>query len=328
MGVCIMVVNRNPEYFLTIVRERNFSRAAEKLYISQSSLSQYIAKLEAALEVRLFDRSQNPLVLTTAGEIYKNYLESDTYLYQKFEAELSNLNRNKSQTVDLGLGTWRGSILFPEILPVFLKEHPQARINLHEYPVSELFALIQSGRIDFAVMNTTAAVIPEEIVSDTISHERILLVTNCRSAITKEFTGNSGLSKQELLSLLEEERFISLNRNLTVGRHVHNYLEKNLLVFPDQLNTTNNSTALKLAAAGLGFCFLVETGLQDAIRHPELTFFDLQTPDLEIPLSVIYRKNSYLSPLSHCLIDIISDYYHGILEKNRASEKIRTLQGD
>lgn len=58
-----MVINRNPEYFLTIAREKSISRAAEKLYISQSSLSQYIAKLEDALEVKLFDRSGTPFSL-------------------------------------------------------------------------------------------------------------------------------------------------------------------------------------------------------------------------------------------------------------------------
>ena len=59
-----MVVNRNPEYFLMIAQECSICHAAEKLYISQSSLSQHLAKLEAGLEVKLFDRSTNPIRLT------------------------------------------------------------------------------------------------------------------------------------------------------------------------------------------------------------------------------------------------------------------------
>ena len=52
---------KNPEYFLTIVKERSISRAAERLYLSQPYLSQYLAKLEHNLGVVLLDRSHTPL---------------------------------------------------------------------------------------------------------------------------------------------------------------------------------------------------------------------------------------------------------------------------
>ena len=99
-----MLTNRNPEYFLTVVAEGNISRAAEKLYISQPSLSQHIAKLEEALGVKLLDRSQTPLALTSAGELYRNYLENSAYLYQKFQADLAAVNNKREQTIHLGLG--------------------------------------------------------------------------------------------------------------------------------------------------------------------------------------------------------------------------------
>ena len=67
-----MIQNRNPEYFLTVVREKGISRAADKLFITQSSLSQHIAKLEADLGVRLFDRRQTPIALTPAGALYRH----------------------------------------------------------------------------------------------------------------------------------------------------------------------------------------------------------------------------------------------------------------
>lgn len=66
---------KNPEYFLTIVKERSISRAADRLYLSQPYLSQYLAKLEANLGVTLLDRSHTPLQLTAAGELFHAYLE-------------------------------------------------------------------------------------------------------------------------------------------------------------------------------------------------------------------------------------------------------------
>ena len=61
---------KNPEYFLAIVKERSISKAADRLYLSQPYLSQYLAKLEANLGVTLLDRSHTPLRLTAAGELF------------------------------------------------------------------------------------------------------------------------------------------------------------------------------------------------------------------------------------------------------------------
>ena len=66
---------KNPEYFLAIVKEHSISKAADRLYLSQPYLSQYLAKLEATLGVTLLDRSHTPLRLTAAGELFYPYLE-------------------------------------------------------------------------------------------------------------------------------------------------------------------------------------------------------------------------------------------------------------
>ncbi len=311
-----MVVNRNPEYFLTIVREKSISRAAEKLYISQSSLSQYIAKLEAALEVKLFDRSKNPIQLTEAGQLYQSYLESNNHLYQKLQSDLNDLNSDRSQMLKIGLGTWRGSLLLPEIMPDFLAQHPQARLSLFEFPVSELTALTLNETVDFSIMNTAVTGIPDTLVQDVIAHERILLVMNRRLEATQAFLARQQAGGPPDLASLSNQRLISLSRSLTVGRHLNNFLERNLLSFSDRIYTTNNSTTLGLVAKGLGFCFMVETGLMDAMSRPDLVAFDLQSQDLMIPLSFIYKKNGYLSPLVRDAMEMIRSYYLELIRQN------------
>lgn len=61
---------RHLEYVLSIAKWKNMTKAAEELYVSQSSLSQYISKLEQELGTPLFVRAYNQLVLTKAGEMY------------------------------------------------------------------------------------------------------------------------------------------------------------------------------------------------------------------------------------------------------------------
>ena len=68
------MVLHNYEYFVAIVDEGSLTKAAEHLYVSQPSLSQYLKRLEANLGVELFDRSASPLRLTYTGERYYQYV--------------------------------------------------------------------------------------------------------------------------------------------------------------------------------------------------------------------------------------------------------------
>ena len=61
---------KNPEYILEIARQQSVTRAAQKLFITQSTLSQYLLKLESELNTPLFERKKNRLVPTGAGQIY------------------------------------------------------------------------------------------------------------------------------------------------------------------------------------------------------------------------------------------------------------------
>ena len=149
-----MYINRNPEYFLTVAAEGSFSKAAEKLYVSQPYLSQYVLRLESAFGVKLLDRSQTPLRLTEAGRVYVNYLESGKRLEQKLLSDFAELSRDREQTLRLALSSWRAGVLLPDILPAYSAQFPQVRLDVMEYPTNELYGLVAGDKADLAVMNT------------------------------------------------------------------------------------------------------------------------------------------------------------------------------
>ena len=167
---------KNPEYFITTVREGSISKAAEKLYLSQPYLSQCIARTEKELGVKLFDRSHMPLKLTEAGKIYMRYLESVGVLTGQFEEQLGELKTGRSRTLNVGMTLWRGSVLLPDILPSYSESHPDVRITLREHHTAQLSKLLQEDQIDFALMNMPLNL--DDFVYDTIFNERLLLVAS------------------------------------------------------------------------------------------------------------------------------------------------------
>ena len=136
---------KNPEYFLAIVKERSISKAADRLYLSQPYLSQYLAKLESNLGVTLLDRSHTPLRLTPAGELFYAYLERQSYLDRQLVSDLRDLQDKKRPMLHIGVSPWRGSTLLPDVLPAFTRQYPDVQVVLHEAPVPQLGNLAASS---------------------------------------------------------------------------------------------------------------------------------------------------------------------------------------
>jgi len=183
---------KNPEYFITTVREGSISKAAEKLYLSQPYLSQCIARTEKELGVKLFDRSHMPLKLTEAGKIYMRYLESVGVLTGQFEEQLGELKTGRSRTLNVGMTLWRGSVLLPDILPSYSESHPDVRITLREHHTAQLSKLLQEDQIDFALMNMPLNL--DDFVYDTIFNERLLLVASKDHPAIRSGSRHSGPS--------------------------------------------------------------------------------------------------------------------------------------
>ena len=90
------MVLHNYEYFVAIVDEGSLTKAAEHLYVSQPSLSQYLKRLEANLGVELFDRSASPLRLTYTGERYYQYVLQMMKLDENIRREFQDIKNQTS----------------------------------------------------------------------------------------------------------------------------------------------------------------------------------------------------------------------------------------
>ena len=83
---------RHLQYIVTIAQRQNMTKAAEELYVSQSSLSQYLGKLEKKLGVPLFERTKNKLLLTPAGERYVEAARKILDIEKETYADIRSLN--------------------------------------------------------------------------------------------------------------------------------------------------------------------------------------------------------------------------------------------
>lgn len=299
---------KNPEYFIAIVKEHSISRAAERLYLSQPYLSQYLAKLENNLGVMLLDRSHTPLKLTEAGEVFYAYLERQGYLERQLFSDLQDLRDKRRPVLHIGVSPWRGSVLLPEILPMFTQQFPDVQVILHEAPVPELENLAVDNVIDFCIMQLPENL--EELTYETVVREHVFLVGHRDHPLLKGlYSGYDAPVPFPDLRLLERERLIMLPEDWRLSKLLHNVFSVHNLEPQNILVTTNNTTAINLAAEKMGFAFLQESGLSRTPYLDRLACFTVGDPALTCSLAVVYKKNGFLSPAARAFIDLTREHY-------------------
>lgn len=306
-----MEIDKYSTYFLTIYNEKSISKAARKLYITQPSLSQYLIRLEDNLGVKLFERKKNSLEITKEGEIYKDYILKQRLLYDKFCSEIEEYTYLKTSTIKFGIGTWRGSQILPELIEMILKKSKdKLKFKLFEYPVSELTIKLNNGVFDFCLMNAFANNVDDDLICEVINYEKIYLI------VSKKLIKTLRTEEITLENLTRNAPFISLNENLSVGKAVNNFINKNSVLTNKFISTTNNQTLIELVKKGLGYSFLIETGIYN-LRDDDIIVYDLNSKDLIIPLSIIYKKNSYISSVETSFIEEITKFYDDRINKIR-----------
>lgn len=295
----------NIDYFLTIAESGNLTRAAEKLYISQPALSQYLKRLEENMGSELFDRSKSPMALTYAGQRYLQHILQIKKMDREIRAELRDIADEIRGRLRLGIALWRGACLLPEIFPVFHEQYPEVSVELTEGPSNILERELSADRIDLAVMNLPHGLNYPQLTSDIILEEPIFLAfpTNHPSAvrILSQQTDFCGYPIAPV-SLLEEIPLIYTCSGQNLTRQINHFLTRHNLTPRILLQTRNLTTAINLVSTGIA-CTLVPGEGVEVCTHPgRVTYFRLEDPEMAWPLAFVYRKDNYMSRITKSFI--------------------------
>lgn len=136
------------QIFSVVVREGSFSAAAERLYITQSAVSQHIKELEASLGRQLFQRGWRGVRLTPHGEILYRYTGEIFTLVAKAENALTDVNHLVSGRVSIGATPGIGVYLAPEWTQLFRERYPQLTVALQTGVTSQIVSDVLGQRLD------------------------------------------------------------------------------------------------------------------------------------------------------------------------------------
>lgn len=142
---------RQLKAFLLIARLGNFTRAAERLHVTQAGLSVMMRELETQLDARLFDRTTRSVSLTDAGEKLLPAALAAVGELESAAAEIADIGDKARHTLRLAATPLVSSNLLPAVIRSFRAAHPEVAIHLVDCDLTQVQALVENGEVDFGL---------------------------------------------------------------------------------------------------------------------------------------------------------------------------------
>jgi len=285
------------EVFLTVAREHRFSRAAEKLYRTQSAVSQTIRKLEQEIGEPLFDRSSREGVLTDAGHVLEEYAEKLLNLRQDAQGALVELRELQKGKLAIAANEFTALYLLP-VLTEFRRRHPMIRIIVQRALGSHIPDDILKHTVEFGVLSYD----PQEpqIQSTVVYLDELVLVV----------PPNHPLASASEISIgqLGTESFVahivaSPYRDKVIEAFRHH---KTPLHMDVELPTLQ--AIKRFVAMGNGVALVPEISVENEIARGELVRIRVNELHFERQLRLVYRLESTLSHAGRAFLKVAEQF--------------------
>ncbi|WP_297633192.1 LysR family transcriptional regulator [uncultured Clostridium sp.] len=195
------------KYFMKVAQVQHMTKAANELYISQSSLSRTISRLEEDLGTELFKRDGRRIKLNECGEAFLKRVENAFYEIEQGKREIDKLKGIEKKTIVVGATITR---LLPDVFQEFLRERPNIRFKLFQLSTKEIEKELEEGKIDFAI--STPLIEKDGVISKELKKEKFFLATSKKHPLAKR--------KRINIEELETEIFIALSTEYTFQKNI------------------------------------------------------------------------------------------------------------
>lgn len=165
---------RHLRYFVTVAECLNFTRAAERVHVTQSTLSHQIRQLEEELDQPLFDRAGKRVLLTDAGERFLDYANQALAAVDQGIGALKESSADLAGEVRIGATHTFNLGFIPECVALFLTRHPTARVVVEELSADDISAKVTSGELDLGIAYRPAAL--DDLWFEPLYNEEMVLV--------------------------------------------------------------------------------------------------------------------------------------------------------
>ncbi len=284
--------------FIVVANSLNFTKAAEELFMTQSSVSKIIKALEDELESVLFHRSPK-IELTDVGREFLDKSIEIISLVESIPEEISQYQRNPRGNIHIGIPPIIGASFFPKLIGDFKRSFPEINIRLVEEGSKSIIELLKESSLDIGVVCSY----PEEELGfstmEFVKSPLMLVVNQSNPLANKDEISFLELKNQEFVIFQED---FSLYDQIVAGCLKHGY-HPNIIC-----NSSQRDFILEMVKANLGITLLPQIITQSIVDH-NLRIIPVKDPNIYLNLLMVWSNVRYKSTATKEWLKYVKSMY-------------------
>lgn len=287
--------------FYETVNYGSFSKTAERLGKTQSSVSQSIKLLEEQLEVQLFKRTNTGIVLTNEGKALYYYVEKSLSALNSGAKVLSEFKAQQITTITVGILSHLSTYSFVKIIKDFNKKYPTIKINLVDKDSNELLSMLEKKEIDIMV--------DTDLVE---TDDRNIEIKKIKDLIGG-FVGNANykeLASKELVTAKEISLYPTIlpGKTTSTRKLIDSSLRRKNVSLNPVVTTNTTMLAQNLIDNSIGIGWILYECVRKELEDEIFYKINVDIDEVKIPLSIAYQKQN----INDTILELVEDIKKGM----------------
>jgi len=274
--------------FLVLAKVKNFSLAADELYISQPALSKQIQSLEQDLKVPLFNRTKKSTYLTVYGEYFLGYANNILANYANAKEDIKEIENLERGTLRFGATNFIGVYLVPEILAKFRQLYPGITLGMTINSSKNILALLHAYRLEFILLSDYIAVDKERFAIRPWCTDYLKVIVGQQSKFFKR--------KTIRLEELDAEVFITKDKDASLYKFFQSKLAGAGFSLSHPLFISQQEAIKQAVMHNLGFSIMSPVAVELEEKMGLIRTLDITGHPLQREINVVYEKSWHLTP--------------------------------
>lgn len=288
------------EAFIKTVELSSFSKAAEALYLSQPSISNYVGSLEKELETKLLFRTTKDVKPTNNGKVFYEYAKNILSLKEKAVFSVMNRANSYRGEIEIHASSVPAQYILPEVIVGFNKAYPNISFHIIMSDTFSVIGNVLSQNCELGVVG--AKVDNGKCDYQFIVSESIILIA----------PPNSHISEKNLPESIYSENFITREDGSATRYHAEEFMKK-LSVKPEKLNIvarlSNTQSIIHAVSKGLGVSIVSEIAAREYIKNNLVKVIAPKDAVLKRDFYFVYRRDAILSPQHNMFMKFVCDSF-------------------
>ncbi|NLI90897.1 MAG: LysR family transcriptional regulator [Peptococcaceae bacterium] len=285
--------------FISVAKFQSISKAAKVMHLSQPAVSTHIKNLEEYYRGQLFERTQQGVSLTKAGQVFFSYAQRLLALQDEMEQQLEKTLLQENNQIIVGASTTIGNVSLPCSIYLFKEESPEVNIRLVIANAEEILRKVKDKEVDFGVVEIYPE-LPGFTMHPIAYDELVLIVPPSHPTLTNT------ISLKEFLNqpLIMRESGSGTRKVLAENLQAHGHSINHLNIITEMTTIDAIKSAVQ---AGMGGAVVPRLAVKKEVYQGTLKALTITNLEMPLRYNIIRPDHHFLSSKTRRLIKFLTD---------------------